>query len=182
MSYKISVAIVTATLLIVALSCSSSQKSPDVKADVEKALSQANLGDVKVSQDRDKGVLTLSGDVSTDADKQRAENVARSAVGSTSFVIANQIGIRPSGFESESKHIDSSLDSGIEKNFEAALTAKQLNQGVKYSSKNGVLTLTGEVDSVKKRHELEQLAASVPNVKQVVNELQIKKMKASSRK
>jgi hyperosmotically inducible protein len=166
--------------LILILACSQSQKSPDVKADIEKALGQQGLRSVNVSQDRDKGVITLAGDVQTDADKQRAEDVARSI--SNSLVIANEIGVRPSGFESEAKIVDSSLDTAIEKNLEAILVGKHLNQDIKYAAKNGVLTLSGEVDSINKRHELEQLAASVPNVKQVVNELQIKGIKATSRK
>ena len=43
-----------------------------------------------------------------------------------SSVVANEIGVRPSGFESEAKKVDSSLDAAIEKNFEALLIAKQL--------------------------------------------------------
>jgi hyperosmotically inducible periplasmic protein len=171
-----------AASLTVALGCSGSQKSPDVKADIESALSRANLSNIDVSQDRDKGVVTLSGDVATEAEKQRAEEIARSTSNSKSLVIANQIAVRPSGFESEAKDIDSSLDSAIEKTFEAALVARRLNNGVKYVAKNGVLTLTGEVGSMNKRQEVEQLASGVPNVKQVVNELQIKNVKASTRK
>jgi hyperosmotically inducible periplasmic protein len=166
--------------LILTLACSQRQKSPDVKADIEKALGQAGLSSVNVSQDRDKGVITLSGDVQTDTDKRRAEDVARSI--SNSLVIANQIGVRPSGFESEAKKVDSSLDTAIEKNLEAILVGKHLDQDIKYTAKNGVLTLRGEVNSINKRHEIEQLAASVPNVKQVINELQIKGIKATSRK
>jgi osmotically-inducible protein OsmY len=125
-------------------------------------------------------VVTLTGDVQTEADKQRAEDVTRSFA--NSLVISNQIGVRPPGFESEAKKVDSSLDTAIEKNFEAILIGKQLNQEMKYVAKNGVLTLSGEVESINKRYELEQLAASVPNVKQVVNELQIKGIKATARK
>ena len=47
---------------------------------------------------------------------------------------------------------------------------------------NGVTTITGDVNSIERRNEIEHLAASVPNVKQVVNELQVKEMKATSRK
>jgi hyperosmotically inducible protein len=170
----------TMASLVMTLACSQGQKSPDVEADIEKALSQANLSSVKVSQDRDKGVVTLSGNVQTEADKQRAEAVAKSL--SSSVVIANEIGVRPPGFESEARKVDSSLDTAIEKNLEASLVARHLNDGIKYSAENGVLTITGEVNSLSKRHDIEQLAASVPNVKQVINEVQIKGIKATSRK
>src|ERR1700735_5465559 len=45
---------------------------------------------------------------------------------------------------------------------------------------NGVVTLTGEVNSQTKRAQVEKLAAGVPNVQQVVNELQVKNQKATS--
>jgi osmotically-inducible protein OsmY len=51
---------------------------------------------------------------------------------------------------------------------------------VKYSVKNGVVTLTGTVDSQEKRAYVQQLAAAVPNVQQVVNEIQVKNQKATS--
>src|SRR6185503_6029416 len=125
----------------------------------------------------EKGVLTLSGDVQTEADKQRAENVARNT--SNSLVIANEIGVRPAGFEIEAKAVDASLDTAIEKNFEAILIGKQLND-ITYAAKNGVLTLTGDVKNSTNRNDLAALAGTVPNVRQVVNELQITPVKATS--
>jgi hyperosmotically inducible periplasmic protein len=170
----------TLASLTLILGCSQRHTSADVKGDVEQALNQAGLKSVNVSQDRDKGVITLTGDVLTEADKQRAEEIAKSMARSS--VVANEIGVRPSGFESEAKKVDSSLDAAIEKNFEALLVAKQLDHDIKYSAKNGVITLTGDVNSIERRNEIEHLAASVPNIKQVVNELQVREMKATSRK
>jgi osmotically-inducible protein OsmY len=51
---------------------------------------------------------------------------------------------------------------------------------IKYTAKNGVLTLTGEVNDSTKIHDLGTLAGTVANVKQVVNELQVKPVKATS--
>ena len=153
-------------------------KSPDVKSDVENALSQAGVKDVKVAQDRDKGVITLSGDVLTEGDKQKADFITKSVSGSV--VISNQIGVRPAGFETQSKKIDSSLDAAIGKNFEASLIGKQLEKDIKYEVKNGVLTVNGDVNSQNKRHEVEKLAAAVPNVQQVVNQLQVKEQRATA--
>jgi hyperosmotically inducible protein len=153
-------------------------KSPDVKTDVEKALSQAGVSDVKVAQDRDKAVITLSGDVPTGADKEKADYVTKSVSGSA--VVSNQIGVRPVGFEDQAKNIDSNLDSAIEKNFEASLIYRQFDKDVKYDVKNGVLTLKGDVNSQNKRHDLEKLAASIPNVQQVVNQLQVKEQRATA--
>jgi osmotically-inducible protein OsmY len=55
-----------------------------------------------------------------------------------------------------------------------------LKKNVKYDVKNGVVTLTGDVPSQTRRAQVEKLVASVPNVKQVVNELEVKGQKASS--
>jgi osmotically-inducible protein OsmY len=55
-----------------------------------------------------------------------------------------------------------------------------LNKHVKYDVKRGVVTLTGEVNSQARRAYAEKVAAAVPNVQQVVNELQVKDQKASS--
>jgi len=45
---------------------------------------------------------------------------------------------------------------------------------------NGVVTLKGTVRSQSQRATVEKLAAQVPNVKQVVNELEVKNQKATS--
>ncbi len=76
--------------------------------------------------------------------------------------------------------MNSDLDTGIEKNLDAALIQSTLQEGVQYSVKNGVVTLTGEVNSESKRAQVEKAASTVPNVRQVVNEMQVKDQKATS--
>jgi len=78
--------------------------------------------------------------------------------------------------------VNSDLDAGIEKNLDAALITNRVNKGVKFDVKNGVVTLTGEVNSETQRARAEEVASSVLNVKQVVNELEIKNPKATSSK
>ena len=86
----------------------------------------------------------------------------------------------PVGGEKEAKTVNSDLDAGIEKNLDAALIQNRMHDNVKYDVKNGVVTLTGEVNSQQKRDHAEKVATRVPNVKQVVNDLQVKNQKASS--
>jgi hyperosmotically inducible protein len=159
--------------------CSSTPtKSADVSDTLRRSLNDAGLKDVGVSQDRDKGVVTLTGTVLSEADKAQAESIARSIAGPQ--VVADEIAVRPPGGESIAKKVDSDLDAGIEKNFDAVLVRRKLDGDVKYEVKNGVITLTGKVNSQTRRAAVEQLAAGVPNVKQVVNELEVKDQKASS--
>jgi hyperosmotically inducible periplasmic protein len=162
------------------IGCSDSpRKSPDVTDSVRKSLDQSNLHDVKVSQDRDKGVVTLTGQVTSDSAKSQAESIAKSIAGSQ--VVADEIAVVPPGpGASDAKTINSDLDKGIEQNLDAALVQNRFKKDVKYDVKNGVVTLTGEVNSQSKRAQVEKIAAGVPNVQQVVNELQVKDQKASS--
>lgn len=153
-------------------------KSPDVSAGIRKSLDESGLKDVKVSQDRDKGVVTLSGQVPSDADKSQAETIAKSFAAGQ--VVADQIAVVPPGVENDAKTVNSDLDKGIEKNLDAALIQNRLHKSVKYDVKNGVVTLTGEVNSQVKRTFAQNVAAAVPNVQQVVNELQVKNQKATS--
>jgi hypothetical protein len=54
-----------------------STKSPDLVDGIRKLLDQARLTDVSVSQDRDKGVVTLGGHVAADADKAQAAGIEK---------------------------------------------------------------------------------------------------------
>jgi len=140
-------------------------------------LDRAGLKDVSESQDREKGVVTLGGHTDSDAAKMQAEEIAKSL--SAGQVVSNEIAVLPPG-DSDAKRVNSDLDKGISKNLDATLTQNGLAHVVKYDVKNGVVTLKGDVDSQSKRGQVESMAKAVPNVQQVVNELQIRNQKATS--
>jgi len=152
---------------------------PDEKSAVSDALKNNNLSAVSVSQDRDKGVMTLKGDVDSQDIKNQAENVAKQAA--PDYTIADEIGVRPPG-ASEAGSVASNLDSAIEDNYKAAIKAHaSLNdQSIDFSAKNGTLVLKGSVKTAKQKKEAEDLAKKVPNVQQVVNEIEIKPGKHST--
>jgi osmotically-inducible protein OsmY len=155
-----------------------STQAPDVSGSIRTSLDQAGLKDVSVTQDRDKSVVTLGGHVVANGEKAQAESIARSMAGIQ--VVANQIAVVPRGAESDAKRMNSDFDKGIEGNLDAVLIQDQLHDSVKYAVKNSVVTLTGNVDSQSKRAQAEEVATTVPNVQQVVNELQVKGQKATS--
>lgn len=169
-------------LVITALTgwgCASSDtKSPEVAGAIRQSLSSAGLRDVSVSQDREKGVVRLGGHVSAEGQRQQAGSIANSLAAGQ--VVANEIEVVAPGVESASKQINSDVDDGIEKNLHAALISSSLDKEVKYSVKNGVITLTGTVNSEATRTQAAQVAASIPYQRQVVNELQIRDRKAST--
>ncbi len=173
---------IAGTLLLGALltvgGCSDRTKAPDVSDNIHTSLDQAGFKDVSVHQDRDKGVVTLKGTVPSDADKARAESIARAQAAGE--VVANEIAVLPPGNESAAKTINSDIDKAIEKNLDAALVEHRLNKDVKYSVNKGVVTLKGNVDSQAARSDAAHVAAGVPNVAQVVNELEVHHNRATS--
>jgi hyperosmotically inducible protein len=161
------------------LGCSgASAKSPDVSDNIRNSLDQAGFKNVSVKDDRDKGVVTLGGNVTTESAKSQAESLAKSLAGAQ--VVADEIAVIPVGVEEDAKVVNSDLDKGIEENLDAALIQNKMHDNVKYEVKSAVVTLSGEVYSQDKRDNAEKVATNVPNVKQVVNDLQVKDQKASS--
>lgn len=145
----------------------------DVKDAVSKALQQADLKDIHVNDDATKNVTTLTGAVHSQESKDKATQVAKAAA--PNRIIANEISVQPVGAESQARNIAGNVDDGIQKNFKAAMIANGLDkQHIRASVKNGVLTLKGTVDTEAQREDAQKLGASVPNVSQVINELQVK--------
>jgi hyperosmotically inducible periplasmic protein len=177
----VSTALVAILALAMLVGCSQQRaNAPAAKDQVEAALNQNNLGDVKVAEDRDKGVITLSGNVKSDEDKQRAESLAKQAA--PGRVIANEVGVRPAGAESTASKVDSNTDDAIENHMKALIAANNWNdQHIRFNAKNGVLTLKGDVDTPQQRASVEKEAANIPGVMQVVNELQVKGNAKSNR-
>jgi hyperosmotically inducible periplasmic protein len=139
---------------------------------VKKALEQADLKDVTVTEDRDKNTITLAGKLHSEDTKQQAGQIAQAVAGNR--IIVNQISVEPVGNETAAKQVESNLDDGIENNYKAALISKGLGkEHIRFDAKNGVLVLKGSVKSLNQRKEAEQVADNVPNVAQVVNEIQV---------
>ncbi len=177
MNNKVSGIVLALAVAGLASGCAQDEDAPDVHDDVETALSQAGYEDVSVDQDQGRGIVTLSGEVDTEQDRQRAEQAARAAAGS--MIVANEIGVRPEGMEGQAEDVATAQDDAIESNFEAMLASRQVEDDIDFESNNGVLRLSGEVDDPNLRNELEEMAASVPNVRQVINELEVAERQAS---
>jgi osmotically-inducible protein OsmY len=159
--------------LFLTLACSH-RDNVSYKDDVRKALEQADLKDVTVSEDQDKNTITLGGKVHSSDAKIKAADVAKTSA--STRIIANEISIQPVGSESQARDVASNLDDGIEKDYKAALISSGLDkQHVSYNAKNGVLTLTGSVRNANERQHAEKLAAGIPNVQQVLNQIEVRR-------
>lgn len=173
------IAAATAVLSIGLLtSCSTAPKTQALTDTIRKSLDQAGLKDVSVTEDRDKGVVTLGGHVASDADKATANQIARSLV--SDQVVANQVAVLPVSDSGPAKAVNADLDEGIDKNLDAALISSGHAAGIHHSVKNEVVTLTGTVDTETQRMQLQTIAEGVPNTQQVVNEIQTRHQKATS--
>jgi hyperosmotically inducible protein len=181
-STKRSLYLAAATLLSAALGISgcTHRQFADEKASVNNSLNSNNLSNVSISQDRDKGVMTLTGNVGTADQKTQAENLAKQAA--PDYTIANEIGVRPPGDQAQSAAVASNLDSGIEDNFKATIKAHKAldEQSIHGKARNGTLVLTGSVKTTAQKREAEKLAKSVPHVQEVVNELEVNPRKHST--
>ena len=155
-----------------------SSKLPAVTAGIRESLDQYGYKDVSVAQDRTKGVVTLTGRVSADADREQADSIARSLA--TGQIVSDEIVVMPASAEKEAKAINPDLDKGIAENVDAALIQNRVKQNVSYRVKSGVVTLKGSVNSRLRSAQVERIASSVPNVKLVVNQLQVKDQDATA--
>lgn len=153
--------------------------TPPAKDNVVNALKDKGMDNINVDENRDKGVITLKGDVQTDEQRRRAGEIAQAAA--PGRVIANELAVRPEGNEGAAKKVESNTDDAIESSFKAEIAAHHWdNQHIHFNSKNGVLTLKGDVDTQAQRTEAQQVASQIGGVRQVVNELEVKGQKQSA--
>ncbi|HEY2471780.1 MAG TPA: BON domain-containing protein [Terracidiphilus sp.] len=154
---------------------------PDDRLAVYNSLDQHDLRSITVSQDRDAGTITLSGIVGADDRKHAAEQLALQAA--PGYTIVNRIQVDNAGLQGEEQNAqkNAQLDSAIEDHFRATLAAHSALKGenIQYSAYNGTLTLKGSVKSYKERQQAEDLAKKIPQVQNVVNQIQIAGAKPS---
>jgi osmotically-inducible protein OsmY len=162
------------TMLLSLVACSERGSDGSYKDNVHNALEQADLKDISVAEDRDHNTITLTGKLHSQEAKDRAGQIAQSSA--PGRIIANEISFEPLGNESAARKIESNLDDAIEDTYKAALISNHLDKGgIRYDSKNGVLTLKGTVKDPAVKQEAQQVASTVPNVAQVVNQIEVRR-------
>jgi hyperosmotically inducible periplasmic protein len=170
------IAVLAAMTFILTLGCSQQRATnPSVKDNVVKSLEQAGFRELNIDEDKDKGVITLKGNVASQDEKSRAEDIARQAAGNS--VVANEI-LVTGGSEDRAEDVASATDDAIEAQFNAMIEKNNMKeQRIRSDANNGVLTLTGDVDTAAMRNSVEKEAAKIKGVTQVVNKLEVKAAK-----
>lgn len=139
----------------------------DLKKAVKRALEKQEDVSVKV----DDGVVTLSGQVATQGDRERAIAAARNVKGVR--IVQDQIQVAGAGSQTVGEYID---DAGITTAVKGKLLAEEGLSSFKISvdTIDGVVTLTGDVKTQAQVDKAGALARQTDGVKRVDNKLLIK--------
>ena len=161
------------TTLAVALTCAlaaCNSSAPNPASSTEQALKDASLNDVKVDWDKDVRVAHLRGTVDSPSDRDRAEQVAVSTVGTAGKVL-NEITIKGIN-EDIAGDLDGQIESVLKRMVGNDPTLK--DRDVSFDVTNGVVTVKGDVRSVAEKTKVTQIVRSAPGVKDFANALEIK--------
>jgi osmotically-inducible protein OsmY len=158
------------TLIVAAIFATACNRGPDPSAGAEKALKDANLTDVKVDWDGDARVAHLKGSVDSPTDRQRAEDVAAAAVGTTGKVL-NELTIKGVN-ERTAGDFDGQIKGALKRMVNDDPTLR--DRDIEFDVNNGAVTVKGNVRTAAEKNKVTQLVQAAPGVKQMVNALEIK--------
>jgi hyperosmotically inducible protein len=157
---------------IVAVACAlaACHQAPNPSDEAERALKAANLTSVQVEWDGDARIAHLKGTVDSSADRQRAEDVAESAVG-TSGRVLNELTIK--GLNDETADdLDGRIRSALRRMVDNDATLNGRN--IEFEVANGVVTVKGDVRSAAEKAKVSEIVRAAPGVKDMANALEIK--------
>ena len=117
--------------------------------------------------------MTRKGIVGAPNRKTQAEALAKQAA--PGYTIADQIQVVNSGLESMINNAGSSTDKAISDNYKDSLAQNKnlADENIQYRAQNGTLTLKGSVKTTAEKKEAEELAKRIPQVQNVVNNLEV---------
>jgi hyperosmotically inducible protein len=165
---KLAVGCAAAALLIATTACG--PRNPDYEKTADNALSSAALDKVDADYDNDAKTVHLTGTVNTEGERKRAEDVVQKAVG-TGAKVANEVTVA-----NKDEGIADDLDNGLENRLGELVDreADLKDDNIDFDANNGVITITGSVDSSAERDKAGDFARSQPGVKNVINSLEVK--------
>jgi hyperosmotically inducible periplasmic protein len=144
--------------------------NPDYEKTADNALSSAALDNVDADYDNDAKTIHLKGTVNTESERQRAADVVQKAVGNGAQV-ANEVTVANKD-EETANDLDGGLETRLNELVDNETDLKDDN--IDFDANNGVITITGNVDSTRERDQAGDIARSQPGVKDVVNSLEVK--------
>jgi len=165
---KLAVGCLAAAIMISSAACG--PRNPDYEKTADEALSSAALDDVEANYDNDAKTIHLTGTVNTENERQRAADVVQKAVG-TGAQVANEVTVA-----SRDEEIADDFDGALETRLDELVDneAELKDNSIAFDANNGVVTITGDVNSAAERDRVGDMARSQPGVKDVVNSLEVK--------
>ncbi len=128
------------------------------------------LSTMDLNVDTVKGVVTLHGKVATEAEKAKAETVARGIDGAKE--VKNLLQVVPSAQREVVERSDDLIKKGIDDAFEA--NRRVSTSGIKVASVNkGVVLLSGKTKSLEAHLEAVEVANAVRGVRRVATEVEV---------
>jgi len=128
------------------------------------------LSTMDLNVDTVKGVVTLHGKVATEAEKAKAETVARGIDGAKE--VKNLLQVVPSAQREVVERSDDLIKKGIDDAFEA--NRRVSTSGIKVASVNkGVVLLSGKTRSLEAHLEAVEVANAVRGVRRVATEVEV---------
>jgi osmotically-inducible protein OsmY len=160
------------TLALAAGACSQSEV-PDPSDRTKQALADANIKDVNVDWDKEARVAHLKGTVDSTRERERAEQVAATAVGTTGKVL-NELTI-----ENVNETTADNMDGKIRSELSDMVDRDQVlrDRDIDFDVNNGVVTVKGEVRTTAEKTKVTELVKAAPGVKDFANALEIKPKK-----
>lgn len=149
--------------------CTNAANNNDAADRVEKALDQAKVEGVNVDYDRNARVVHLKGKVESAQAKQRVEEIAETAVG-TSGTVLNELTVEGTD-EDRLETVDDQLKAHLSDSISAHPELSE--QPIDFYVNNGVVTITGEVKTAAQKAEVGRLVKETPGVKDFANELRV---------
>src|SRR5439155_3691230 len=115
------------------------ERRPDPSENVSKALRDANLAEVRVDWDNRANIAHLKGKVETPTDRQRAEEIATSAVG-TSGTVLNEISVPEAA-----DHAPADSDGLIKSTLQRMVDDDQVlrNRDIAFDVSDGIVVVKG---------------------------------------
>jgi hyperosmotically inducible periplasmic protein len=143
----------------------------DVAAQVNDNLRTANLDDVRADWREDERELRLSGEVETQAERARAEELATQVVGTTGRIV-NEVRVEGLDTGAMDQHIEERLEAMFEDR--TSWAPLDFDRGnVSFDVEARVVTISGTVESQEVRDRIEERARNLEGVRDVVNQLEV---------
>jgi osmotically-inducible protein OsmY len=160
--------------LALAVALCACNRAPNPTDEVTRSLKQATLNEVSVDWDGGARVAHLKGSVDRPTDRQRAEEIAAAAVGTTGKVL-NEVTIK--GLNEKTA---GNLDGDIKAQLKSMLDRDPVlrDRSVSFEVNNGAVLVKGEVQTAGEKAKLTELLRAAPGVKDFANAVEIKPPKS----